>query len=63
MERFRHVPDTELLHKSKDEPLQRLEVFTGTGRRRAWSMEHGAKGADCCREHKPPGSVALMAAT
>jgi len=33
------VSDTELLPKSKPEPVRRLEVFTGTGRRRAWSAE------------------------
>jgi transposase len=37
------VSDTELLHKSKGEPLQRLEVFTGTGRRRAWTTEQKAQ--------------------
>jgi transposase len=33
------VSDTELLHKSKADAVQRLEVFTGTGRRRAWTAE------------------------
>jgi hypothetical protein len=33
------VSDTELLPKSKPEPVRRLELFTGTGRRRAWSAE------------------------
>jgi transposase len=33
------VSDTELLHKSKPEAVRRLEVFTGAGRRRAWSAE------------------------
>jgi transposase len=42
-ERVRHVSDTELLHKSKGEPLRRLEVFTGSGRRRAWSAEQKAR--------------------
>jgi transposase len=37
------VSDTELLHKSKPEPVQRLEVFTGTGRRRAWTVEQKAE--------------------
>jgi transposase-like protein len=37
------VSDTELLHKSKGEPLRRLEVFTGSGRRRAWSAEQKAR--------------------
>jgi len=31
--------DTELLPKPKAEPVRRLEVFTGAGRRRAWSVE------------------------
>lgn len=34
--------DTELLPKSKPEPVRRLEVFTGAGRRRAWSAEQKA---------------------
>jgi len=37
------VSDTELLHKSKGEPVRRLEVFTGSGRRRAWSSEQKAQ--------------------
>jgi transposase len=37
------VSDTEHLHKSKREPVQRLEVFTGTGRRRAWTTEQKAE--------------------
>jgi transposase len=37
------VSDTELLHKSKGEPVRRLEVFTGSGRRRAWSAEQKAR--------------------
>ena len=36
------MSDTELLLKSKAEPVRRLEVFTGTGRRRAWSAEEKA---------------------
>jgi transposase len=40
-ERARHMSDTELLPKSKveREPPRRVEVFTGAGRRRAWSAE------------------------
>ena len=38
----RHVSDTELLHKSKEEPVRRLEVFTGSGRRRSWTPEQKA---------------------
>jgi transposase len=37
------MSDTELLPKSKLEPVRRLEVFTGTGRRRAWSAEQKAR--------------------
>jgi len=37
------MSDTELLHKSKPEPVRRLEVFTGAGRRRAWSAEQKAQ--------------------
>ena len=37
------MSDTELLHKSKGEPVRRLEVFTGSGRRRAWTAEHKAR--------------------
>ena len=35
------MPDTELLPKSKREPeaVRRLEVFTGSGRRRRWTAE------------------------
>jgi transposase len=33
------MSDTELLPKSKAEPVRRLEVFTGAGRRREWSTE------------------------
>lgn len=41
--RVRHLPDTELLHKSKPEPARRIEVFTGTGRRRAWTADQKAQ--------------------
>jgi hypothetical protein len=33
------VSDAELLPKSKEEPVRRLEVFTDAGRRRAWTPE------------------------
>jgi transposase len=33
------MSDTELLPKSSTGTVRRLEVFTGTGRRRAWSAE------------------------
>lgn len=35
--------DTELLPKSKPEVVRRLEVFTGAGRRRAWTAEQKAR--------------------
>jgi transposase len=35
------MSDTELLPKS--EPVRRLEVFTGAGRRRAWTIEQKAR--------------------
>ncbi len=34
---------TELLHKSKPEPVRRLEVFTGSGRRHARTAEQKAE--------------------
>jgi transposase len=37
------MSDTELMHKPKAEPVQRLEVFTGTGRRRSWTAEQKAQ--------------------
>jgi len=37
------VSDTELLPKSKAEPVRRIEVFTGAGRRRGWSAEEKAR--------------------
>ena len=37
------MSDTELLHKSEPEPVRRLEVFTGAGRRRAWTAERKAE--------------------
>jgi transposase len=37
------MSDTELLPKSKAEPVRRLEVFTGGGRRRAWTAEQKAE--------------------
>ena len=35
------MSDTELLLKS--EPVRRLEVFTGAGRRRTWTADHKAR--------------------
>ena len=37
------MPDTELLPKSKPEPARRLEVFTGSGRRRTWAPAQKAE--------------------
>lgn len=37
------MSDTGLLPKSKVEPVRRLEVFTGTGRRRTWTAEQKAR--------------------
>jgi transposase len=37
------VSDTELLHKSKPEPVRRLEVLTRAGRRRTWTAEQKAQ--------------------
>ena len=37
------MSDTELLHKSKGEPVRRLEIFTGSGRRRVWTSEQKAE--------------------
>jgi transposase len=56
------VPDTEFLPKSKPEPVRRLEVFTGSGRRRTWtsaqkeeilaeSHESGEKVSAVARRH------------
>jgi transposase len=37
------MSDTELLPKSKPELVRRLEVFTGAGRRRAWTAAQKAQ--------------------
>jgi len=37
------VSDTEILPKSKAEPVRRLEVFTGVGRRRRWTPAQKAE--------------------
>lgn len=37
------MSDTELLPKSKPEPVRRLEVFTGSGRRRMWTPAQKAE--------------------
>ncbi len=56
------MSDTELLRKSKSEPVRRLEMFTGSGRRRTWtptqkaeilaeSYESGEKVSAVARRH------------
>ena len=37
------MSDTKLLPKSKPEPVRRLEVFTGSGRRRTWTSAQKAE--------------------
>jgi transposase len=37
------MSDTKLLTKSKPESARRLEVFTGSGRRRVWGAEQKAR--------------------
>ena len=37
------MSDTELLPKSKPEPVRRVEVFTGAGRCRAWTADEKAE--------------------
>jgi transposase len=37
------MSDTELLHEPKTEPVRRLEVFMGAGRRRAWTAAQKAQ--------------------
>ncbi|MGJ5182163.1 IS66-like element accessory protein TnpA [Bradyrhizobium oligotrophicum] len=53
------MSDTELLHKSKPEPVRRLEVFTGTGRRRVWTAEQKAQiVAESCGDGETVTAVA-----
>ena len=37
------MSDTELMDMPKAEPVRRLEVFTGTGRRRSWTAKQKAR--------------------
>src|SRR6266478_8591371 len=37
------MSDTELLPKPKPEAVRRLQIFAGTGRRRAWTAEQKAR--------------------
>jgi hypothetical protein len=48
------MSDTELLDKSRPDPVRRMEASTGAGRRRRWSAEQKARivaelraGRDC----------------
>ena len=59
VERDRHVSDTELLHKSKPEPVRRLEVFTGSGRRRAWTPAQ--KGRILAESYESGDEVSVVA--
>ena len=53
------MSDTELLDMSKAEPVRRLEVFTGTGRRRSWTAEQRARiVAESCSEGTTVSAVA-----
>jgi transposase len=53
------MSDTELLHEPKEEPVRRLEVFTGAGRRRAWTAEQKARIiAESCAEGVTVSAVA-----
>ena len=45
------MSDTELMDMSNAEPVRRLEVFTGAGRRRSWTAEQKARiVAESCAE-------------
>jgi transposase len=53
------MSDTELMDMSKAEPVRRLEVFTGAGRRRSWTAEQKAQiVAESCREGATVSAVA-----
>jgi transposase len=53
------MSDTELMDMSKAEPVRRLEVFTGTGRRRSWTAEQKARiVAESCAEGATVSAVA-----
>jgi transposase len=53
------MSDTELLPKSKPEPVRRLEVFTGSGRRRIWTAEQ--KAGIIAESYEGGGSVSAVA--
>ena len=53
------MSDTELMDMPKAEPVRRLEVFTGAGRRRSWTAEQKARiGAETCAEGATVSAVA-----
>jgi transposase len=53
------MSDTELMDMPKAEPVRRLEVFTGTGRRRSWTAEQKARiVAESCAEGATVSAVA-----
>jgi transposase len=56
------MSSTELLPKLKPEAVQRLEVFTGSGRRRTWSTQQKARIVAESYESRDPVST-LLAAT
>ena len=53
------MSDTELLPKSKPEPVRRLEVFTGSGRRRTWTP--GQKGEILAESYASGEKVSAVA--
>ena len=53
------MSDTELMDMSKAEPVRRLEVFTGAGRRRSWTADQKAEiVAESCAEGATVSAVA-----
>ena len=53
------MSNTELMDMSKAEPVRRLEVFTGAGRRRSWTTEQKAQiVAESCAEGATVSAVA-----
>jgi transposase len=53
------MSNTELMDMSKAEPVRRLEVFTGAGRRRSWTTDQKAQiVAESCAEGATVSAVA-----
>ena len=53
------MSNTEVMDMSKAEPVRRLEVFTGAGRRRSWTTEQKAQiVAESCAEGTTVSAVA-----